>query len=49
MPYIIKKVKDGYKVCKESNKKECYSKKGLPLKRAQKQKIAIQISESRRK
>jgi len=45
MPYTIKKVKDGYKVCKKNNKSECFSKKGLPLERAKKQMIAINISE----
>jgi DNA adenine methylase len=45
MPYIIKEVIDGYKVCKKDDKSECFSKKGLPLKRAKKQMIAINISE----
>lgn len=45
MPYTIKKVKDGYKVCKKSDKATCFSKKGLPLERAKKQMIAINISE----
>jgi len=45
MPYTIKKVKDGYKVCKKDNTSECFSKKGLPFKRAKKQMTAINISE----
>lgn len=45
MPYTIKKVKDGYKVCKKSDKTVCFSKKGLPLERAKKQMTAINISE----
>jgi len=47
MPYILKKVKDGFKVCKKDNPKECYSKKGLPLERAKKQMQAIGISEAK--
>ena len=49
MPYIIKKVKNGYKVCKKSDPTECYSKEGLPLKRAKKQLTAINISEHKQK
>jgi DNA adenine methylase len=49
MPYIIKKVKNGYKVCKKSDKSECYSKEGLPLTRAKKQMAAINISEHKKK
>jgi hypothetical protein len=45
MPYMIKEVSDGYKVCKKDDKSECFSKKGLPLKRAKKQMTAINISE----
>ena len=45
MPYMIKEVTDGYKVCKKDNESECFSKKGLPLKRAKKQMTAINISE----
>lgn len=43
MPYIIKKVKGGYKVCKEDNKK-CFSKKALNLETATKQRKAIGLS-----
>lgn len=49
MPYIIKKVKNGYKVCKKSEPTECYSKEGLPLERAKKQLTAINISEHKQK
>jgi len=50
MPYKIKQVAPmKFKVCKASNLKECYSKKGLPLKRAKKQRTAIILSELRRK
>jgi len=48
MPYEIKKVrspKNSYKVCKKIGSKECYSKKGLPYKRALAQMRAIIISE----
>jgi hypothetical protein len=46
MPYIIKPVEDGFKVCKQDDKKVCFSKKGLPKNRAKKQMAAIGISES---
>jgi DNA adenine methylase len=42
---MIKEVIDGYKVCKKDDESECFSKKGLPLKRAKKQMTAINISE----
>lgn len=45
MPYIIIKVKGGFKVAKKSNPKETYSNKALTKKMAEKQKIAIEISE----
>jgi hypothetical protein len=48
MPYEIKKVrtpKNSYKVCKKIENKECYSKRGLPYKRALAQLRAIIISE----
>lgn len=40
MPYDIRKVEDGYKVCKKGTKK-CYSKDPIPLKRAIAQRKAI--------
>jgi hypothetical protein len=49
MPYQIRKFKSGFKVCKQDEPKICFSKKGLPLKRAKKQKIAIILSEMGRK
>jgi hypothetical protein len=45
MPYIIKKVKSGFKVCKKNKPSECYSKKGLTKKMAMKQRTAINLSE----
>jgi hypothetical protein len=48
MPYEIKKVrtpKNSYKVCKKFEDKRCFSKKGLPYKRALAQMRAIIISE----
>lgn len=45
MPYILKKTKDGFKVCLKSNPSRCFSKKGLPEERAKKQMQAIAISE----
>ncbi len=47
MPYVLKRVKDGVKVCKKSDKNICFSKHGLPLERAKKQLKAIGISESK--
>jgi len=48
MPYIIKKVKNGFKVCKDDDKSECFSKKPLTETKAKKQKTAIILSELRR-
>jgi len=45
MPYILKKLKNGYKVCKKDNTK-CFSKKPIPKKRAEKQMKAIIINET---
>ncbi len=45
MPYIIKKFKDGYKVCKKDEPNECFSNDPIPLENAEKQKKAIEISE----
>lgn len=45
MPYIIKKVDDGFKVCKKDEPTKCFSKKPLTKKKATKQMKAIQISE----
>jgi hypothetical protein len=45
MPYKIKKVTDGYKVCKKDNMKTCFSKRGLQYDNALRQMRAIIISE----
>lgn len=45
MPYIIKKFKDGYKVCKRDDKKVCFSNNPIPLERAKKQLKAIGMNE----
>ena len=45
MPYEIKKVSDGFKVCKKIEDKKCFSKRGLPYKNALGQMRAIIISE----
>ena len=49
MPYILKKFKNGYKVCKKTNPKECYSKEPLTHDKAMKQRIAIILSEKDKK
>jgi hypothetical protein len=50
MPYELKKVQNRkYKVCKVDDPSECFSKKGLPKKTAKKQKMAIEISERRKR
>ena len=41
MPYLIKKFKDGYKVCKKNNIKKCFSNNPIPLENAKKQLKAI--------
>jgi DNA adenine methylase len=47
MPYTIRKVRKGYKVCKKDEPSKCFSKKPLSEERAKKQKIAIILSEQR--
>lgn len=47
MPYIIKSVNQGYKVCKRDEPSKCFSKKPLPFQRAKRQLKAIGISEGR--
>ena len=49
MPYLIKKVKTGYKVCLAKQPTKCFSKQGIPKSRAIKQRKAIAISENKRK
>ena len=44
MPYTVKKVEDGYKVCKTEEPQKCFSNKGLSKEKAEKQKIAIGMS-----
>jgi len=46
MPYSVVKEKKGFKVC--DNKGHCFSKKPLTKKMAEKQRIAIALSESRK-
>ncbi len=48
MPYVFKRVRDGYKVCKLSDPSECYSKHGLPLERAKRQLKAIGMNEAKK-
>lgn len=45
MPYIIKKVKGGFKVAKKSQPSEVFSKRPLTNKMAMKQRTAIILSE----
>ena len=44
MPYQIRKVKNGYKVCLVAEPTKCFSKKPLSLDTAKKQEIAIGLS-----
>jgi hypothetical protein len=45
MPYIIKLSRNGkFQVCKKANPDECYSKEGIPLKRAKRQLKAIGLT-----
>lgn len=46
MPYSIESSGKGFKVCDSAGK--CFSKKGLPKKTAERQRIAIAISESQK-
>lgn len=46
MPYIIKEVEGGFKVCKKNNPNECFSEKPLTKTKANKQLKAIGISEA---
>lgn len=45
MPYIIKPVNNGYKVCKKDEPDKCFSNKPLPKETAIKQEKAIILSE----
>lgn len=44
MPYAIKRVKGGYKVCKRDGARKCFSKKPLAQKKAKKQLAAMVIN-----
>lgn len=46
MPYHIEKTKGGFKVCDNNGK--CFSKKPITKKMAEKQRIAIVLSESKK-
>lgn len=46
MPYVIRKVKYGFKACDD---KKCFSKNPLTKKQAQKQRIAVALSEHKKK
>lgn len=49
MPRFIKRLPSGsFKVCEQANPSICYSNKGLTLKQAKKQKVAIQLSQLRK-
>ena len=45
MPYELKRFETGFKVC---DKRRCFSNKPLSFNQAQKQRVAIAISESRK-
>lgn len=45
MPYMLKKVNNGYKVCDASR---CFSKNPMPKEHAMKQRIAIALSEHKK-
>lgn len=49
MPYTVKKVDDGFKVCKKDDLKKCFSKRPMSKRKAEKQKLAIVINESFKK
>ena len=45
MPYILRKIKDGYKVCKKDEPKKCFSKNLLTKDKATRQMKAIYANE----
>lgn len=49
MPYIIKLINGGFKVCKKNNQSKCFSNKPLTKTKALKQMKAIILSEIWRK
>lgn len=46
MPYNIKKVKSGYKVCKKVGNKKCLPGKSVSKKKAQKRIAAVYMNEN---
>jgi hypothetical protein len=48
MPYVVTKIKNGYKVCRMDKPSVCLSKKPLTKKMALKQEIAVRLSELRK-
>ncbi len=48
MPYIVTKIKNGFKVCRMDKPSVCLSKKPLTKKMALKQEIAVRLSELRK-
>ena len=44
MPYVMKKVRGGYKVCKRDERGKCFSKKPLAQNKARKQLAAMVIN-----
>ena len=49
MPYVVTKIKNGYKVCRMDDKRICLSKKPLTLTKAKKQQVAVVLSEMRKR
>lgn len=49
MPYIVTKVKNGFKVCRLDNPSVCLSKKPITKKMAIKQELAVRLSELRKR
>lgn len=45
MPYLIKKINNGFKVCKQNDQNKCFSKKPMTKEMAKKQMRAIIMSE----
>ncbi len=49
MPYILRKFKNGFKVCLKEDPSTCFSKKPIPKTRAIKQRRAIGMNEFKKK
>ena len=45
MPYYLKRIENGYKVCLKKEPSKCFSKEPIPLEKAEKQLKAIEASE----